>query len=95
MNKPNNEWVETIIKLYTILNKHADKKDFYWTQLGTDLEDLISQTLQQQREEKIERVKGLIKKELFPIQEYEREGWERTKKYNQAISDVLKIMEEK
>ena len=54
--------------------------------------DFISKTLQQQREEKIERVNGLI--------------WKRDKKdgedlitmentHNSAISEVLKIMEEK
>jgi len=52
------EWVEIKIKLYTILNKHADKKDFYWTLLGNDLEDFISKTLQQQREEILEEIES-------------------------------------
>ena len=95
MTKPNNEWEKEFDKLFpelSVIEGQGDEGSIHGYDAKPYVKDFISKTLQQQREEKIEKVKKLI--------------WKRDKKdgedlitmantHNMAISDVLKIMEEK
>lgn len=60
LDKKKTKELDWEIELYTLLNKHADKKDFYWTQLGEDLTKLISSLLQKQRTELLEEIKTRV-----------------------------------
>ena len=90
LDKKKTKKLDWEIELYTLLNKHADKTDFYWTQLGEDLTKLISSLLQKPRTELLEEILG-----LECLKEEDESGWkgnsfDNTGNGNKSIRNQLR-----